>query len=119
MDVAEGRLHGKGLVVRLDDVNDRNAAEALRGAEIYVARDQLPELDEGEYYWEDLAGLTVINQVNEELGLIDQMLDTGANDVMVVKGAKGRQLIPYISGDVVKQVDLDAGVVKVDWLEPE
>lgn len=117
-DVEDGRLQGKGLAVKLKGIDDRNAAEALKGAEIYIDREQLPTLAEDEFYWDDLIGLTVIDQNDVTLGKVDHMLDTGANDVLVVEGDK-RCMIPYISGDVVKSVELDEGVIRVDWLEPE
>ena len=118
MDALEGRLQGKGLVVRLDGIDDRNAAEALKGAEIYIDRERLPELAEDEFYWDDLIGLNVIDQNEVALGKVDQILDTGANDVLVIKGEQ-RHLIPYVTGDVVKSVDVDAGVIHVEWQEPE
>jgi len=118
LDVVEGRSHGKGLVVRLEGVDDRTAAEALRGAEIFVERSQLPATAEGEYYWEDLLGLTVVDQNDVTLGKVDQLLDTGANDVLVVVGDE-RHVIPYISGDVVTSVDLDEAIIRVNWLAPE
>ena len=77
-------------------------------------RDQLPELPQGEYYWTDLIGLDVRLEDGRRLGTIDNMLATGANDVMVVRGERER-LIPFVPGQYVKEVDLAGGCVTVDW----
>jgi 16S rRNA processing protein RimM len=74
----------------------------------------MPDPAPGEYYWNDLLGLTVVTLQNEPLGKVDHLLETGANDVLVVSGDRER-LIPFVLDDVVKRVDLDAGVIQVDW----
>ena len=112
--VAEGRAHGKGVIARLEDCDDRDQALALMNYEIGVRRDQMPEPAPGEYYWNDLLGLNVVTLRNEPLGKVDHLLETGANDVLVVSGDRER-LIPFVLDDVVKLVDLDAGVIQVDW----
>lgn len=113
--VKTGRLQGKGVVAKLEGCNDRDAAEALVGYDIRVPRSQLPETTEpGEYYWADLVGLTVVTVDGQELGTIDQLFETGSNDVIVVKGDRER-LVPYIWEQVVKDVDLGTGVMQVDW----
>lgn len=117
MEVAEGRVHGKGIVARLVGYEDRDAASLLTGAEIAIARDQLPPADPGEYYWVDLEGLKVINLDGIELGVVDHLFETGSNDVMVVKGDRER-LIPFIRDQVVIQVDLEHRTMRVDW-DPE
>ena len=111
--VAEGRAHGEGIVVRLEGYEDRNRAGELIGAEIAVDRQQLPPVKAGEYYWSDLIGLRVVTLDGTELGKVDHLLETGANDVFVVQGERER-LLPYI-GSVVREVNLDAGVIRVDW----
>ncbi|MDG1463267.1 MAG: ribosome maturation factor RimM [Gammaproteobacteria bacterium] len=118
LDVLEARLHGKGLVARLATVDDRTAAEAMAGAEIYVDRSLLKELAEGEYYWDDLIGLDVTDTEGRYLGKVDSILETGANDVLEIVGEK-RQLVPYVVGDVIKSIDIEAGVIQIDWVEPE
>ena len=87
--------------MKFSDCNDRDAAEALKGIEIGVYRDQLPESAADEYYWRDLVGLQVITQDNRVLGIVDHLLETGANDVLVVKGEE-ELLVPFIQGQVVK-----------------
>ena len=114
MEPAEGRIHGKGLVTRIDGYTDRDAAVHLVGAEIAVHRDQLPAAGKGEYYWSDLIGLKVVNAAGVELGQVDHLLETGANDVLVVKGERER-LIPYTPGQAVVKVDLEAALLTVEW----
>ena len=109
-----GRRQGKNVIASLDLISDRDQAEEIIGAEIYIYRHQLPELAEGEYYWSQLTGLQVINLEGEDLGVVDQMIETGANDVMVVQGDRER-LIPYVIDDVVKSVDLKQQQIQVDW----
>ncbi len=117
LKVAEWRAQGRGLVFRTPEVTDRNAAEALIGAEIWIPRSALPATAPGEYYWADLEGLKVRTVEGIELGTIAHLLATGANDVIVVHGERER-LIPFVSGQFVKSVDLGAGLMVVDW-DPE
>jgi len=113
--VNAGRLQGKAVVAKLAGCNDRDAAEALAGAEITIPREQLPATTEpGEFYWADLVGLEVRTVDGVALGRIVQLFETGANDVIVVQGDRER-LIPYIWQQVVRDVDLEAGVMLVDW----
>ncbi|WP_198034114.1 ribosome maturation factor RimM [Acidihalobacter ferrooxydans] len=116
-DVIEGSMHRKGLVVRLAGVTDREQAELLYGADIAVTRSQLESLPAGEYYWADLIGLRVMTTHGVELGELEKLIETGANDVLVVHGDRER-LIPYLRPDVVTEIDLAAGVLRVDW-DPE
>lgn len=106
--------HSKGLVALLADISDRDAAQALAGYEIQIQRDQLPVLAEDDYYWSDLEGLTVITVDGKVLGKVDHLLETGANDVMVVKGERERW-IPWLMDRVIKQVDLAGQQIQVDW----
>jgi 16S rRNA processing protein RimM len=118
VELLEGKAHGKGLVVKLSGVEDRDQAELLKGLEIRVAREQLPEIEDGRFYWADLEGLKVETIDGESLGRVDHMMEAGAADVMVVCGegeANNRCLIPFIRDKVIKDVDLAAGVIRVDW----
>ena len=110
----DGRAQGKGVVARLAGCEDRDQAARWMDAEIAVRREQLPATGEDEYYWRDLIGLRVITVAGEELGIVDHLLETGANDVLVVRGERER-LIPYAFGDVVTAVDLENGELRVDW----
>tara|TARA_B100000989_G_scaffold292277_1_gene267919 strand:- start:7577 stop:8113 length:537 start_codon:yes stop_codon:yes gene_type:complete len=109
-----GKPHGKTIIAHLEGVDDRNEAELWVGSDIYIRSDQLPELNEDEYYWSDLIGLKVVSVEGDDFGVIDHLLETGANDVIVVKGDRER-LIPYVTGQVVKAVDLKENKMIVDW----
>lgn len=112
--VAEGQRHGKTVIARLDGYVDRDQAASLIGTEIGVPREWLPETGQGEYYWSDLEGLRVVHRDGSELGTVAHLLETGANDVMVVKGEKER-LIPFVIDKVILGVDLEKGEIEVDW----
>ena len=107
--------HGKALVAKLAGIDDRDAAYALRGQEISVAKRDLPPPEENEFYWSDLIGLTVVNREGAELGKVDSLMEGGANDLLVVKGAR-EHLIPFVAAFVGK-VDLAGGTIEVDWGE--
>jgi 16S rRNA processing protein RimM len=117
-DLDEMRLHGKGLVVKLKGVDDRTAAEALDGRYIAAPREALPQAGADEYYWVDLIGLRVTNEQGAVLGTVAELLETGAHDVLVVREGEGPQarkrLLPFIA-QVVKDVDVAGGVIRVDW----
>ncbi|MGR9051529.1 MAG: ribosome maturation factor RimM [Gammaproteobacteria bacterium] len=113
-EVEDGYRHGKNVVVQLAGVDDRDAAEALSGWKIFIERAQLPDTDTGEYYWADLCGLKVVNLESVELGRVDHLMETGANDVLVVKGDRER-LIPFVMGQSIVKVDMADGVLIVDW----
>jgi 16S rRNA processing protein RimM len=113
--VEDTALSHKGLGALFKGINDRNAAERLRGTNIGLPRDQLPQLEKDEIYWIDLIGLSVRNAKSESLGTIDNLMETGANDVLVVKAEDGtKRLIPFIP-QVVLNVDRESRLVTVDW----
>lgn len=111
--VAEAVCQGKGLVARLEDCADRDAAARWRGLEVGLQRSELPPEESGEFYLADLEGLAVVTLQGEELGVVGGFLETGANPVMTVKGERER-LIPFVPA-VVREVDLEAGRIAVDW----
>lgn len=113
-EVAEGKRHGKAVIARIDGIDDRDQAAKLIGRDIGVPRDELPETDDGQYYWSDLEGLRVVTKNGTELGEVEYLLETGANDVMVIKGEQ-EYLVPFVIDDIVLDVDLAAGVITVDW----
>lgn len=116
VSILNGREQGKTVVAQLEGCNDRNTAESYRGVEIAIEESQLPQLEEGEYYWRDLVGLTVVNMAGEELGTVKKMMETGANDVLVVKTtSKEELLIPYVPEYSVMKVDLESKQITVDW----
>ena len=112
--LAEGKRHGKAVIARLEGIEDRDAAAELTGSDIGVDRDALPAPGDGHYYWADLEGLTVVHKDGTELGRVAYLMATGANDVLVVDGPSER-LIPFVPGDVILDVDIAAGVIRVDW----
>ena len=114
VELEHGDRHGKHVLAKLRDVQDRNDARALVGAEISVERAKLPPCGPGEYYWADLEGLAVQNADGDQLGTVKYLLATGAHDVLVLDGEEER-LIPFVVGDVVRSVDIEAGVIVVDW----
>jgi 16S rRNA processing protein RimM len=111
--VLDAEAHHKTVVAQLQGCNDRDAAAGLKGLEIAVPRDALPETEDDEYYWADLIGLEVVNVQGEHLGKVTELLETGANDVLVVEGERER-LIPFVA-QVILKVDLEAGQISVDW----
>ncbi|SIS07280.1 16S rRNA processing protein RimM [Aquipseudomonas alcaligenes] len=119
VELVSGRLQGKVLVAKLKGLDDREVARTFAGFDICVPRALLPDLDDGEYYWHQLEGLKVIDLQGQLLGRIDHLLETGSNDVMVVKPCPGslddrERLLPYTE-QCVQQVDLAAGEMRVDW----
>lgn len=113
-ELEAGREQSRGgLVAKLAGLDDREAAAAEVGSLIQVLPEQLPALDEGEYFWHQLEGLRVENLDGAPLGTVDHLFETGANDVLVVCGERER-LIPYIP-EVIRDVDLEAGTMQVDW----
>ena len=111
--VEEGRAQGKGVVARLAGYADRDQASVLVGADIAVRLAQLPPLKKGEYYWAQLVGLEVVNLAGEKFGKLSHLFDSGANDVMVVRDGRERWL--PATAQVIREVDLEAGLIRVDW----
>jgi len=119
IQVSSWKRHNKGLICKLDGIDVREDALALTNVEIGVAADLLPALPEGEFYWRDLIGCTVVTTKGQLLGRLDHLLETGSNDVMVVKPCPGslddrERLLPYTE-QCVQKVDLAAGEMRVDW----
>lgn len=107
--------HGNALVAKLAGIDDRDAAYALRGKEVSVERVGLPPPEDNEFYWSDLVGLRAVNHDGVELGKIDSLMETGAHDVLVIKGER-EHLVPFVAAFVGK-VDLAGGTIEVDWGE--
>ena len=113
--------HNQDLIIKIKGMEDREAASLLTNCEIVVDSTQLPPLDDGDYYWKDLMGCQVVNTAGYQLGTVIDMMETGSNDVLVVKAnlkdAFGMQerLIPFLDGQVIKKVDLDAHHIEVEW----
>ncbi|MBL8511078.1 MAG: ribosome maturation factor RimM [Betaproteobacteria bacterium] len=111
-------VNARGVVAKLRGCSDRTQAELLNKREVGIPREALDEPDEGEHYWIDLIGSTVLNTQGEHLGTIETLMETGANDVLVVHDGLGdtlrETLIPFIDG-VVISVDREAKQITVDW----
>ncbi|HEY8096501.1 MAG TPA: ribosome maturation factor RimM [Methylobacter sp.] len=114
VNVVDGQLQGKTIVAQLAGIDDRDQAESLMGWDIFITQDQLPKAAKGEYYWSDLIGLQVETIDGVQLGAVDSLLETGANDVIIVQGERER-VIPFLQGRTIIKVDLDAGNIIVDW----
>lgn len=114
--VEQVRLFRGQALLRLQGIGDRNAAETLRGASLYLAREDALPLAEGEYYYEQILGLQVYTVEGEHLGQVVEIIATGANDVYVVQGPDGEVLLPAIR-QVILRVDLEAGTMQVQLLE--
>ncbi len=115
LDILKGREQGKTIVAQLKDVNNREQAQPMIGIDLYIEKSQLPELSEGEHYWEDLIGLEVVNQKGIALGKVSNLVDTGANNVLVVNGEK-EYWVPYIEPFLIS-VDMGKQQILVDWDE--
>ncbi len=119
--VAQWRRHNNGLVFKLDNVDDRDQAQVYTNAEIAIAEDDLPELDEGEFYWRDLIGLEVHSESGYHMGQVTDLLETGSNDVLVVRAkpndafGKTERLIPFLADQVIKEVNQSTKTIVVDW----
>lgn len=114
IEALEGRDHGKGVIAHLAGYDDPDSVRLLINADIAVDRRQLPATAAGEYYWTDLIGLRVVTVDGIELGRVDHLMATGANDVLVVKDDRDR-LIPFIPDEVVVEVDTENRIIRVDW----
>ena len=119
--VSQWRWHNKGLVAKLAGIDDRDAAALYTGLEIAVPAEQLPELEENEFYWRDLTGMRVVNQEGYDMGTVDHLLSTVANDVLVVTAnsndafGKRERLIPFIQSQYVVEVNKEKNTITVDW----
>jgi 16S rRNA processing protein RimM len=118
------KQHGKGLVALVDGVDDREQARLYCQCDIAILETELPAADDDEVYWHQLEGLEVYSSEPAQLlGRVRHMMETGANDVLVVRGSEGsidkrERLIPWLLKDVIKEVDIDAGFIRVEW-DPE
>ncbi len=126
VEIDDGQVHGQGFIAHIKGVDDRDLAREYCQVDIAVERSQLPELAADEFYWHELEGLSVISEYEGQtvrLGTVDRLMETGANDVLLVKGDSDSidqkdRLIPYLPDQVIRSVDLDANEMVVDW-DPE
>jgi 16S rRNA processing protein RimM len=114
-EVISARPHKGLLLVKLSGITDRTTVEGLRGRHLFIAREEAMALEEDEYYEDELVGLRVETMEGELLGQLTEIIWTGANEVYIVQGPRGEVLLPAIA-EVVQEVDLDAGVMRVTLL---
>ena len=118
LSVKEAKEHSDTVVATANGVDDRTAAEALRGSRIFISRSHFPKAAEDEYYWVDLIGLDVVNREDVALGVVKELLSTGAQTVLVMDyqedGKICERMIPFVSA-YVDDVDLKARRIRVDW----
>ncbi len=112
--IETARWAGGKLDVKLGGIDDRAAAETHKGWFVGLPRDAMPANAPDEYYWDDLVGLAVVNRANEPLGRVVRLIETGANDVLVVADGETERLVPFIASAIVR-VDFAAGLIVVDW----
>ncbi len=108
------KLHGDGVVAKLAGIDDRDASEALGSCYFGAPRDALPPPAQDEYYWADLIGLAVVNMQDQPLGRVKSLIETGANQVLVVAEGERERLLPFVE-HVVRKVDVPGGVIRADW----
>lgn len=119
-DLQDSREQGGALIVRLEGIDDRTAAVALKGMYICAPREALAEPAEDEFYWGDLIGLAVVTEQGEPLGMVEGLIESAAHDVLVVRETQDgspagkERLLPFV-GKVIRQVDVAGGVIRVDW----
>ena len=118
--LSNGKAHGKGVVAHFSGYDDRDLAAKLIGAELAVYRSDFKSTEKDEYYWADLIGLTVVNAEDVELGKITKLIETATNDVLVIKPSFQKSeveeiLVPFVMHHFIKHVDLEKGMVLVDW----
>ena len=113
-EVEDGQGQAGKVAAKLRGIDDPDRAREWVGADIVIERERLPKTQTDEFYWTDLEGLEVRTTAGLTLGRVAHLLATGANDVLVLDGTPER-LIPFVLGSVVKHVDLEAGLIVVDW----
>jgi 16S rRNA processing protein RimM len=116
-ELQEGKIHGNGIIAKLKHLDDRTRAETYLGAEIWVNKSALHQLADDEFYWFELEGMNVKTIDGDTLGKVVRLMETGANDVLVVQSDNNQEeiLIPYLREQVIKQVELETKTITVDW----
>lgn len=118
LPVKQARFHSDTIVATSPAAPDRNAAEALRGARVFIAREHFPKTEDGEYYWVDLLGLHVRNREGVALGVVKDLMATGPQTVLVLgyeeDGKERERMIPFVDA-YIDQVDLPGKTIVADW----
>lgn len=110
------RWHTKYMLVSLKGIFNPEIAGEFRNQWVFVRTDQIPSLDEGEYYHHQIIGLQVFSEHGTSLGVVAEILETGSNDVLVVQSAKGQELLLPVTDEVIIDIDLEGGLIKVHLL---
>lgn len=110
------KSHSRGALLALKKVSDRQQAKLLIGSELYIEKSELPKLEAGTYYWFDLIGVKVYTSDDRYIGCLDSIIETGANDVYVVKNAEREILVPALES-VVRSVDIESKIMRVELPE--
>ncbi|WP_394200107.1 ribosome maturation factor RimM [Shewanella waksmanii] len=119
--VLQWRVQGKALIAELEGVTTRDRAQMLTNCEIAIAAEQMKDLPEDEFYWRDLIGCEVVNTKGYNMGKVEQIVETGSNDVLLVKAnakdgfGKTERMIPFVTEQFIQSVDLTAKQILVDW----
>lgn len=121
VEISDWKKHNKGLVVKVAGIDDRDIAQTMVGYEILGDQEALPELPEGEFYWRDLIGMSVATEQGYDLGTVSDIMETGANDILVVKAnrndafSKKERLLPYNFEHCIISIDANNKQICVDW----
>lgn len=120
IELDQGRPQGKGFVGHIKGCDDRDKTRDYTGKELMIEKSLLPELSEESFYWYELEGLKVVTLSGDDLGYVHHLIETGANDVLVVKPNSDsvddkERLIPYLKDQVIDNVDLKQQLIKVNW----
>ena len=110
-----GQRSGQSLIVQTAQSKDRETAQQLTGKKIYVTRESLPPTMQDEYYWADLEGLQVVTEQGKIVGTVDHLIETGANDVLVIKNGTTIQLVPFLLEETIVAVDLVKKTIRIRW----
>lgn len=120
LKIDEYKERQNGLIVHFSGYDNPDDSKKLVGKQISIENDRLPQLLDGEFYWHELEALEVVNQEGYNLGQVANLIETGANDVLVVKPSdqswdKRERLIPFVKETVIKKVDVSSKKIEVDW----
>ncbi len=121
VEITDWRKHNKSLIIKVKGIDDRDQAQSLVNSEILINENALPKLPDGEFYWRELIGMNVVTNQGYDLGTVSDLMETGANDVLVVKANRNdsfnqkERLIPYLFDQVVISVDTINKQICVDW----
>jgi 16S rRNA processing protein RimM len=115
VSLVKGKRQGKSVVASIAGISDRDEAASYNGWDIFIKKSQLPKPEKDEYYWVDLVGLQVETESGISLGKVDHLIETGANDVLVIKKEGEERLIPFLQEQVIKKIDLANNKMIVEW----